>query len=138
MPTKEGHSKYFTPDDIANLWEEYKKEIDANPDQIQKATNKGVQIEKVKKPYLQSGFYAYVYRTKGHHVHQYFDNYKGAYDDYLGITTHINNEWRADHIEGTYTGRYKAQTLTARLGGYADKSEVTHVEQPLFGEDDDK
>lgn len=106
------------------MWDEYKLDIDKNPDKIEKATNKGIQTESTKRPYLQSGFYAYVYRKEGHHIHQYFENTTGAYDEYLGIVTCIRNEWRSDHISGTMTGRYKAPNLTARINGLTEKQDI--------------
>ncbi len=47
-PVKE---KYITPDELLQLWREYKKYTDENPDIQEVATNKGIQEIKVKKPY---------------------------------------------------------------------------------------
>jgi|15BtaG_2_1085339.scaffolds.fasta_scaffold02085_9 hypothetical protein len=128
-----GRHKNITPKEFLALWDEYKTTIDSNPDQIQKATNKGVQTEAVKKPYLRQGFEAYVYRKRGFHIHQYIDNYQDAYADFLGVVTCARKEWEDDQIGGTMTGRYKAQNLTARINGLTDKSESNvKVDGPIF------
>ena len=128
-------TKYLTVEQVASLWENYKAWVDSDPDKEEVVTVKGeIAIRKIKRPYLQSGFYAYVYKTKGMHIHQYFDNEKGNYDDYLGICTHVKNEWQTDQISGTLTGRYKAPNLTARINGITDKQSIDiKSEQPLFG-----
>jgi hypothetical protein len=119
------HKYLSTPEDLLQLWDEYKAEVDANPDVIDKATPKGVMQELVKKPYTRQGFEAYVYRKRGHHVSQYLDNNDKAYNEYLGVVTCIRREWEADQISGTMTGKYKAPNLTARLNGLTDKQDVT-------------
>ncbi len=116
-----------TPEDMLSLWDEYKSNVDANPDKIQKATNQGVQIEEVKKPYTRMGFQAYVYRKRKHHVSQYIDNNDNAYSEFLGVITCMRNEWEDDQVSGSLTGRYKAPNLVARLNGLTEttKTELT-------------
>ena len=125
MPNPPIKQKYIeTPEELLALWDEYKSLIDSNPDKQQVATGKGVFDIKVKKPYQRKGFEAFVYRKLGFNVHQYIDNYKAAYDSYLGVVTCMRNEWEEDQIEGTLTGRYKAPNLVARLNGLVEKSEA--------------
>lgn len=119
--------KYLeSPDELLKAWDEYKKNIDNNPDVQEQATGKGVQVIRIKKPYQRAGFESYFYRNYGFHVHQYIDNYKGAYDSYLGVVTCMRAEWEEDQIEGTLTGRYKAPNLVARMNNYVDKTENKH------------
>jgi hypothetical protein len=119
--------KYIdTPENFLALWDEYKEHIDSNPDSQQVATARGVQVIKTKKPYLRKGFESFVYRRYGFHIHQYIDNYQGAYDSYLGVVTCIRGEWEEDQIEGTLTGRYKAPNLVARLNNLVEKTENKH------------
>jgi hypothetical protein len=116
-----------TPEDMLSLWDEYKKHIDSKPDEIQRATNQGIQTEKVKRPYTRMGFQAYVYRQRGHHVSQYIDNNDNAYSEFLGVITCMRNEWEDDQVSGSLTGRYKAPNLVARLNGLTEttKTELT-------------
>ena len=101
-----GNHKYIkTPDDLLKMWEDYKAYIDSTPDQIQKATNKGVQIELVDKPYQRKGFQAYVFRNYKFHVHQYIDNYENAYSEYLGVVTYMRDEWEENQVSGTLPNR---------------------------------
>lgn len=119
--------KYIeTPEELLELWDEYKLLVDAKPDTQQVATGKGVHTIKVKRPYQRKGFESYVYRKRGHHVHQYIDNYEGRYAAYLGVVTCIRSEWEEDQIDGTLTGRYKAPNLVARLNGLVEKTENKH------------
>jgi hypothetical protein len=119
--------KYIdTPDNLLKIWDEYKEYIDNNPDVQEIATGKGVMVIRVKKPYQKVGFESFVFRNYGFNVHQYIDNYKGAYDSYLGVVTCMRREWEEDQIEGTLTGRYKAPNLVARLNNIAERTENKH------------
>jgi hypothetical protein len=115
------------PSELLRMWDEYKVSIDQNPDVQQIATGKGVMKVEVKRPYLRTGFEAWVYRTYGFHVYQYFDNVDNAYEQFLGVVTHIRKECESDQVDGTLTGRYKAPNLVARLHGLTDKQEVKNT-----------
>jgi len=131
--------KNYTPEEIKQLWEEYKDYIKSIPDKIQVATGKGVQTLDAEKPYQKKGFYSYVYNKYQRVIHQYFDNEKGSYGEFLDITTHIRNECEVDQVGGTLTGKYKAPNLTARINGIADNNQTNvKVEQPLFSKDQPK
>jgi len=132
-PVKE---KYITPDELLSYWNQYKQWVRSNPIRVQDFVGKdGEEVYRLKqRPLLQNRFYQWVRDTKGHEVHQYIENTKGAYDAYLGIVTHIRNDWQADQIEGGMVGIYNQQ-LTAKLNGLIDKQETKIVtEQPLFGD----
>lgn len=115
-----------SPERLLELWKEYKQFVDDNPDIQQQVTAKGVFKFSVREPYQRKGFESFVFDKYGFHVHQYIDNYNNAYENYLGVVTHMRNEWEADQIGGSLTGRYKSPNLVARLNGYADKSEMKH------------
>jgi hypothetical protein len=118
------HKYIETPEKLLALWDEYKSSVGF--DEIEQATPKGDIISlKVKKPYLRSGFEAYVIRKLGFGISQYLDNQDDAYTEYLGVITCIRKEWETDQVSGTMTGRYKAPNLTARLNGFTDKTDVT-------------
>jgi hypothetical protein len=116
--------KIESPERLLEMWDEYKKYVDEHPDHIQKATGKGIETEIIKSPYLRQGFESFVYRKYTFCVHQYIDNWKGAYDKFLGVVTCMRKEWEADQIGGTMTGRYKAPNLVARLNGISDNQNV--------------
>jgi hypothetical protein len=117
--------KYIeSPEKLWQMWEEYKKEIDSAPDIEEVVTAKGDIVHKaIKKPYLRVGFEAYVFRAYGFHVKQYLENQDKLYDSYMGVVTHIRNEYENDQLSGTLTGRYKAPNLIARMHGLVEKTE---------------
>ena len=112
------------PSDLLKSWNDYKDAIISNPDIQEVATAKGVQQIKVRRPFQRKGFEAYFFNVYGHHVKQYIDNEKGAYDAYLGVVTNMRNEWESDQIDGSLTGRYKSPNLVARLNGLKEQSET--------------
>jgi len=67
---------------------------------------------------------------------QYFANTENRYTEYQTICSRIRRTIRQDQIEGGMVGIYNP-SITQRLNGLVDKSEVTQKqEQPLFGEDE--
>ena len=133
MARPDGTKYIESPEQFLKLWNDYKRTVDETPDVQQVATAKGVQYLEFKRPYLRKGFESYVYNKLGFHIHQYIDNWKDEYADYLGVVTHIRNEWESDQIDGALTGRYKAPNLIARLNNLVERQENTIVtEQPLF------
>lgn len=122
-----------TPELMLALWDEYKAEVDSDPDVLQVATGKGVQSIEVKRPYLRQGFESFCFRKGYGNVHQYFKNQDNLYDEFMPVITHMRSEWEKDQIEGSLTGRYKSPNLVARLNGIADNSNHNlRQEQPLF------
>lgn len=117
--------KINSPEEFLSLWDEYKEHVNSTPDKINKATNKGIQTEIIDRPYTRQGFEAYVYRVRGHHIHQYIDNYDNAYEEFLGVVTCARREWEENQISGTLTGKYKAPNLTARLNGLTERVDAT-------------
>lgn len=131
-----GQPKTFeTPDQLLKLWDDYKKSIDTKKETMEVATAKGPVKIAIVNPYTRKGFESFVYRLQRKHIHQYLDNDGGNYEEFLGVVTHIRNEWEDNQISGTLTGKYKAPNLVARLNGIVDKKEVTVKEQPLFPEE---
>jgi hypothetical protein len=117
------------------LFTEYREQVKANPrKKIEYVGKDGLRVETpIERPLSLDGFYCFGY-DKGVTLHHYFENPDGAYDEYRGITTRIRKEVRAEQVDGAMVGQYNSN-LTARLNGLTDKSEVTHIEQPLFGDE---
>lgn len=111
-----------TPEELLQLWDEYKNYIDTHLDKEQIVTVKGHIVEKkTKKPYLSSGFQSFVFRKHKISVKDYLS---GKYEEFSEVVTCIRNEWEEDQVSGTITGKYKAPNLVARLNGLTDKSDV--------------
>jgi len=122
MPNPIGRPRNMNnPQELLDLWNEYKTFIDTHPDKEEVVTVKGDIVEKrTKKPYLRQGFIAFVFRKLGVIIKDYLDN---KYDEFSGVVTHIRSEWEEDQLSGTITGKYKAPNLVARLNGLTEKTE---------------
>lgn len=109
------------PQELLDLWDQYKAWIDSKPDTEQVVTQKGdIVIKETKRPYLRQGFIAFVYRKRKFSVTDYLS---GLYEEFSEVVETIRQEWEEDQVSGTLTGKYKAQTLVARLNGYAEKTD---------------
>jgi hypothetical protein len=110
------------PNELLKYWDEYKAYIDKNLDKEQVVTVKGDVVEKrVKKPYLKSGFEAFVFRKYKFSIKDYLSN---KYEEFSDVVTCIRNEWEEDQVSGTITGKYKAPNLVARLNGLKESTET--------------
>jgi hypothetical protein len=124
------------PDELLQAWEQYKatlKERAKEWPRVQYVGKDGERVEDYPKlPLTMEGFNVWAYAEYGM-VRQYFLNKDGLYDDFVTICSHIREEIRHDQITGGLLGNYNP-SITQRLNGLTDKSEVTVREQPLFGE----
>jgi hypothetical protein len=110
-----------TPEELLEIWDEYKSYIDTHLDKEQVVTVKGEIVEKkTKKPYLSSGFQSFVFRKYKISIKDYLS---GKYDEFSDVVTCIRNEWEEDQVSGTITGKYKAPNLVARINGIVHKAE---------------
>jgi hypothetical protein len=57
------------------------------------------------------------------------------YEEFSAVCSRIRKSIRQDQIEGGMTGIYNT-SITQRLNNLTEKHEVTHREQPLFGDDE--
>jgi hypothetical protein len=86
----------------------------------------------LERPLTHEGFLSFVWDKYGIDINRYYYNVGQAYEDYVSICTRIKEKIRQDQIEGGMVGQYNA-SITQRLNGLVDKSEVTQKqEQPLF------
>jgi hypothetical protein len=77
----------------------------------------------LKTPLTFEGFKDYCYDVVGT-VEQYFTNQDKAYEEYLGICSHIKNKIRRDQIEGGMVGQYNP-SITQRLNNLKESIEQT-------------
>ena len=119
---------FNTEEDLARKWQAYKDSLIERYkrwENVQYVGRAGERrTDNPKLPITKKGFYRYCYETTGKHVHQYFENKDGYYDDFVGIVTHIKNEVEEDLATGGLLNYYNA-SLTARMNGYVDKQERT-------------
>jgi hypothetical protein len=122
-----------TPDEMYVLFNLYKTFIYENPRNkyiINQRTGE-LMIEPLRVPLTLEGFEVFIYKKFGYYIEQYFKNINKAYDEFLPICTHIRKEIRQDQIEGGMVVQYNP-SITQRLNNLAERTETTHIEQPLF------
>ena len=133
-----GKNKYIeTPDKLWEHFENYKKETKSNP--IKKHVFVGkdgnADYELIERPLTVDGFEVWCWRNEIiSDLSHYFANTNNKYSDYLTICSRIRKEVRNDQIEKGLEGIYNT-SITQRLNGLTDKSEITVKEQPLFPDD---
>jgi ribosome-associated toxin RatA of RatAB toxin-antitoxin module len=119
-----------TPEDMYNLFKEYKTYVKDNPRYkytLNQRTGDMV-AEPLEVPLSLEGFEVYIYQKKSLNI----DN---AYEQFLPICSYIKREIRTDQINGGMVGQYNA-SITQRLNGLTEKTETTvTMEMPLFPEE---
>lgn len=130
-----GKHKYIeTPEKMWELFEAYAKDTKGNPRiKVEYVGKDGERVNTpLERPLTLEGFNNHLAGDgiiEG--AEHYFTNTSGAYDQYLGVCSRIRRAIKQDQIEGGMVGQYNA-SITQRLNGLTDKSEVVHKEQPLF------
>jgi hypothetical protein len=129
---------FKTPDELLQAWEGYKSWLAGTEAaqwlKIQYVGKEGHRVtDPIKLPYTLEGFKRY---CRLHHgdISEYFLNREGYYDDFTTICSQVREEIRENQITGGMIGHFNP-SITQRLNGLTDKSEVTHIEQPLFGDE---
>jgi hypothetical protein len=130
-----GKHKYIeTPEKMWELFCEYRKEKKANPILVQDFVGKdGFEVDRKKeRPLTMEGFEVWCFENDIiSDLSKYFANTDNKYSEYCAICHTIRKTIRADQIEGGMSGIYNP-SITQRLNGLTDKSEMTVKEQPLF------
>jgi hypothetical protein len=134
-----GKNKYIeTPEKMWELFQEYSKDTKTTPILVQDYVGKdgNMVYREREKPLTLDGFECWCY-DKGiiSDLSQYFANTENRYSDYQTICSRIRKSVRTDQIQGGMAGIYNA-SITQRLNGLTDKSEMVVKEQPLFGGDE--
>tara|TARA_R110002096_G_scaffold29878_1_gene89804 strand:+ start:690 stop:1097 length:408 start_codon:yes stop_codon:yes gene_type:complete len=131
--------KYIeTPEKMWQLFLEYGAEVAEHPITVKDFIGpKAIVVHReLRRPLTMEGFENFV-ANKGlnHFLDDYFGNKNGAYEEFSAICSRIRKGIRQDQIEGGMAGIYNT-SITQRLNNLTEKHEVTHREQPLFGEDE--
>ena len=131
-------TKYIeTPEKLWEHFENYKNETKSNP--IKKHVFVGkdgnADYELIERPLTVDGFEVWCWRNEIiNDLSNYFANSNNKYSEYSTICSRIRKEVRNDQIEKGLAGIYNT-SITQRLNGLTDKSEITVKEQPLFPDD---
>jgi hypothetical protein len=131
-------TKYIeTPEKLWEHFENYKNETKSKP--IKKHVFVGkdgnADYELIERPLTVDGFEVWCWRNEIiNDLSNYFANSNNKYSEYSTICSRIRKEVRNDQIEKGLAGIYNT-SITQRLNGLTDKSEITVKEQPLFPDD---
>ena len=130
-----GKNKYIeTPQKMWELFEQYKAYSKSRQILVQDFVGKdGDEVNRKKeRPLTIDGFECWCYDNDIiSDLSQYFANTEQRYNEYQTICSRIRKAVRTDQIEGGMSGIYNP-SITQRLNGLTDKSEVMVKEQPLF------
>jgi hypothetical protein len=131
--------KYIeTPDKMWQLFLDYAEHTKDHPITVKDFIGpKAITVHReLQKPLTMEGFENFVANEGlNENLDQYFANREDRYGDYVSICSRIRKSIRQDQIEGGMTGIYNT-SITQRLNNLTEKHEVTHREQPLFGDDE--
>jgi hypothetical protein len=136
-----GKHKYIeTPEKMWELFEAYKSQTKSNPILVQDFVGKdGDEVNRKKeRPLTIDGFECWCYDNDIiSDLSNYFANSDNKYNNYSTICSRIRKAVRTDQIEGGMSGIYNP-SITQRLNGLTDKSEVMVKEQPLFKDENEE
>jgi hypothetical protein len=125
---------FKTPDELKAAFEGYKAHLEEEANKWVKIQYVGKEGERKTDPYKLpmtfEGFKVYCFDIHGN-IEQYFVNKDNLYNDFVSICLHIKEQIKADQITGGLLGIYNP-SITQRLNGLVEKSQVEIKEQPLF------
>tara|TARA_R110000796_G_scaffold91360_2_gene195453 strand:+ start:312 stop:719 length:408 start_codon:yes stop_codon:yes gene_type:complete len=131
--------KYIeSPEKMWQLFLEYGAEVSDHPITVKDFIGpKAIVVHReLRRPLTMEGFENFVANEGlNESLEHYFANSNDKYAAYCTICTRIRKNIRQDQIEGGMTGIYNT-SITQRLNNLTEKHEVTHREQPLFGDDE--
>lgn len=117
-----------TPEELANLFEQYRKWVRDNPYLVHDFVGKNAdEVERKKqRPLTWVGFEAWLYREGVvSQLTHYEQNDRDSYTEYLPIIRALKNQCSSDIIDGALAGVFN-QNIAARLEGLTDKKELDH------------
>lgn len=139
---KMGISKIIKqPEELLNLFNDYKKWRDKNPIMVHDFIGKEGRSDyrEKQRPLTMEGFEDFVAEIPNMplSLDAYFANREGRYEEFVSICSYIRRQIRNDQINGGMVGIYNT-SITQRLNNLVEKNETTvKVEQPLFGDDEE-
>jgi len=129
----QGKKKYIeSPEKLLEMFKHYKDSVKSNPILIHDFLG-GRELYEVRKekerPLTMDGFEIFCLENYSD-VHHYFDNDRGAYEEFRTVCTRIKKAIRADQINGGMTGIYNP-SITQRLNNLVERTENTNIEKKL-------
>lgn len=135
-----GRYKLLTPEQLWDLFLEYKSNVKGNPAEVQDYVGKdATQVYRQReRPLIMEGFECFV-ADQGPEfpvaLRDYFANTNKVYENFSTVCTRIKMEIRNDQVSGGMINIYNP-SITARVAGLVEKTETNVIrEQPLFGDE---
>lgn len=129
------HKYIKSPDEMWELFLQYREATKSNPIKVHDFVGKdAVDVYRLReRPLTMEGFENFVANIDGMpmELSHYFSNKDKRYSEYVAICSRITKSIRQDQIEGGMANIYNP-SITQRLNGLSDKTQVEIVEQPLF------
>jgi len=126
---------FKTPKDLKKVWEDYKAELKEKSKEWPRIQYVGKDGKKVEDypvlPYTYEGLKRYCRDQGIGEIHHYFDSKDVYYEEFRDICRAIKEEIREHQITGGMINHFNP-SITQRLNGLVDRSEVEHKEQPLL------
>lgn len=141
LRSKHGRSKIFeSPEQFKDAAYEYFDHADKNPwlkNEVVKSGENAGQLLPVptQKPYSIKALCIFIGITE-----KTFNNYEKdeKYQDFFQVFSHVRDIIEDQQMEGATVGAYNANIVSRRLG-LVDKTDAkVHIEQPLFGDDNEE
>jgi hypothetical protein len=129
---------FKSPEELHKAWEGYREWLQEEEalrwPKVQYVGKDGKRVEDYPvMPLTLEGFKRYCRMHHGE-VEHYFSNTEGYYDEFCGICSRIREEIRESQITGGLLGAYNS-SITQRLNGLVERTQVEVKEQPLFPEE---
>ena len=124
---------YEHTEDMFTDFQEFAESVKQNPRiKVEYVGKDGERVSTpLERPLTIEGFENYVFQKRGFSIHDYMYSSDERYAPFSTVRSRVRQQVRQDQIEGGMVGQYNA-SITQRLNGLTDKSEVVHKEQPLF------
>lgn len=120
-------------EDVIKVWNDYKKDLKNKESEwlkVQYVGKDGERVEDpIKLPLTFEGFKRFCWDNNIGCIEQYFVNKDNLYNDFVSICSRIKTEIRENQIIGGMIGAFNP-SITQRLNGLADKSEIDLKSEP--------
>jgi len=134
MARPKGTKNIESPEKLWEYFLAYKEEVKSNPRKkmVFVGRDGSQEYEHLERPLTMEGFELYCFeRNIICDLKDYFSNKQDRYTEFAPICSRIRQAIRNDQIEGGMVGQYNP-SITQRLNGLKEQTEVEIKEQPLF------
>lgn len=120
------HKYIKTPEELWQLFEDYRQEVKSNPRiKVEYVGKDGQRVSTpIERPLIIEGFKCFCADKVGD-IQAYWNNRNDEYSEFSPIITRVREEIRREQIDGGMVGAYNSN-LTARINSLKEQSETTN------------